>query len=416
MAAERPKNVPPTSVPPRTPRPAPPAIVDSPRIQRLRDDGPDAVARFWAEVAHAGTPLIERDRDATLITFVWRERRPTRDVLALVNKLADRSDLSRSRMRRLPGSDLWHLTYRVRDDWMGSYHFAPDESEHEPLELGPAHWREVATNLVADPLNPVTLRQSRPPHKSVAAGPAATPSPRWWQRRSGVPEGTVDAVEAGGRQVWRYLPPGYRGHAEAYPVMVLLDGDIWGPLLPVAPVLDNLIAAGRIPPLVALLPESGDQPTRFTEYACDPAFTEYLATGLIAEAGHDLNLTSDPSRTVIAGQSLGGLAAAFAGFSHPERFGNVLSQSGAFWWKSSTPDDVDAEWFAHQVALAGRRPVRWHVEVGLDEWVNLRPNRHLRDVLTARGYELTYSEFAGGHDRLCWRERFGEALSTLLPG
>jgi enterochelin esterase family protein len=61
--------------------------------------------------------------------------------------------------------------------------------------------------------------------------------------------------------------------------------------------------------------------------------------------------------------------------------------------------------------------VRWHVEVGLDEWVNLRPNRHLRDVLTARGYRLTYAEFAGGHDRLCWRERLGDALVNLLsPG
>ncbi|MEU4556993.1 enterochelin esterase [Actinoplanes sp. NPDC023936] len=407
-------SVPLTSIPPRMPRPRPPAIAESPRIARLRDGGPEAVARFWAEVTRTGAPLIERDGDATLITFVWRERRPTRDVLALVNKLADRSDLSRSRMRKLPGSDLWHLTYRVRDDWQGSYHFAPDESPHEPLELGPAHWRDVALNLVADPLNPVTLPQSRPPHKSVAAGPAATPAPRWWQPRPGTARGTLDTVETAGRRVWRYLPPGHRSDGEAYPLLVLLDGDIWGPLLPVAPILDNLIAAGRIPPLVALLPESGDRATRFTEYACDPAFADFLATGLIAKAGRDVNVTADPARTVVAGQSLGGLTAAFAGLTRPERFGNVLSQSGAFWWRSNTPDDVDAEWFAHQVALAGRRPVRWHVEVGLDEWVNLGPNRHLRDVLLARGYDLTYAEFAGGHDRLCWRERFGDALASLF--
>ncbi|MEU4423042.1 hypothetical protein AB0F81_20655 [Actinoplanes sp. NPDC024001] len=50
----------------------------------------------------------------------------------------------------------------------------------------------------------------------------------------------------------------------------------------------------------------------------------------------------------------------------------------------------------------------------VDSPVTLRPNRHLRDVLTARGCPLTYAEFAGGHDRLCRRERLGDALAGLL--
>ncbi|GIE84455.1 hypothetical protein Are01nite_09350 [Actinoplanes regularis] len=358
-----------------------------------------------------GAPLVEKDGDGTLLTFLWRDRGPTNDVLVLVNKLADRNRLDLSRMSRLPGTDLWHLTYRVRNDWQGSYQLAPDEEPAPPAERDAAHWRRVATNLTADPLNPETLPQSRPPHRSVAAAPGAAAGPRWWQPRHGTPAGTVDVVELP-RRVWRYTPPGYRPAAGPYPLLVLLDGDVWGPLLPVAPILDNLIAAGRIPPLVALLPHSVDRPTRFTEYACRPDFISFLADELIPRSG--LSVTADPASTVVAGQSLGGLTAAFAGLTRPDRFGNVLSQSGAFWWQSNSPDDVDAEWFARQVAVTERRAVRWHVEVGLDEWVNLRPNRHLRDVLTARGYRLTYAEFAGGHDRLCWRDRFGDALAGLF--
>lgn len=421
MTLSRPSTVPETSVPPDVPRPYPPVIVDSPRIERLRDAGPDGLAEFWDETARCGTPLVEPDGDHALLTFVWRERRPTRDVLVLVNKLADRSDLGRSRMRRLPGTDLWHLTYRVRGDWQGSYHFAPDEadsaaddSDENPGEPGSAHWRQVAANLVADPLNPVVLPGAGPPYASVAAAPAAQPEPRWWQPQPGVPAGRLDTVTVDGRRVWRYAPPGHDPGGSPYPLLVLLDGDLWGPLLPVAPILDNLIAANRIPPVVALLPDSVDHATRSTEYACEPNFADFLADRLAGQVGRVLNATTDPARTVIAGQSLGGLAAAFAGFVRPDRFGSVLSQSGAFWWQSNTPDDTGAEWLAHRVAISGRRPVRWHLEAGLDEWVNLRPNRHLRDVLTARGYRLTYAEFAGGHDRLCWRERLGDALVNLL--
>ncbi|QOC90131.1 enterochelin esterase [Micromonospora craniellae] len=415
--------VPPTSVPPRLASPRPAPVAASPRIERLRTAGPAAMDGFWARVREEGTPLVEPDGDATLLTFVWRERRPTRNVLVLANKLADRSALGRSRMLRLPGTDLWHLTYRVRPDWQGSYHFAPDESTEgtgPDQDPGPDYWRQVATNLVSDPYNPRTLAQRTPPHKSVAAAPAALAGPHWWQPCAENPAGDTDMVTidsdlvVGPRRVWRYRPPGHRPEDGPYPLLVLLDGDIWAETMPVAPILDNLVATGRIPPLVALLLDSVDRPTRFTEYACQPAFTKFLHTDLIEQGADGLGVTSDPARTVIAGQSLGGLAASYAALTAPQRFGNVLSQSGAFWWPSNSPYDVDAEWFARQLARTPREPLRWHVEVGLDEWVTLQPNRHLRDVLTARGYPLTYTEFAGGHDRLCWRARFADALCGLL--
>ncbi|MEV7230854.1 enterochelin esterase [Polymorphospora sp. NPDC051019] len=410
----------------------PPRVVPGPRIETLRRDlasgaGPAVLAYFWSEVEKTGTPLVAPapdDPGDTVLTFVWRERRPTRAVLLLVNKLADRADLGRSAMTRLPGTDLWHLTYQVRAEWSGSYQIAPDDTGSPDdagrvPPTGPAYWRELAGRAVADPLNPETLPQHRPPHKSVAYGPA-TPRSGWWRPRPGVPAGAVDTVRvptrlAGGpRRVWRYTPPGHRPGGGPYPLLVLLDGDVWGPLLPVAPTLDNLIHAGLLPPLVALMPDSVDRPTRFTEYACRPEYVEFLRTDLIGHAGADLAVTDDPARTVVAGQSLGGLTAAFAGLTAPDRFGNVLAQSGAFWWQSGTPDDAGAEWLGHEYAVTARRPLRLHLEVGLDEWVNLRPNRHLRDVLLARGYPVNYLEFAGGHDRLCWRERFGDALASLL--
>ncbi|SCE20185.1 alpha/beta hydrolase, partial [Streptomyces sp. DfronAA-171] len=134
---------------------------------------------------------------------------------------------------------------------------------------------------------------------------------------------------------------------------------------------------------------------------------------LIPWAAARLPLTTDPARTVIAGQSLGGLTAAWAALAAPHRFGNVLAQSGSFWW----PNGPDAEWLTRTIASAPRRPVRFRLSFGRQEWVALPAARRLRTALAEAGYEdAEYHEFNGGHDYLCWRTELAAGLPELVPG
>jgi enterochelin esterase family protein len=306
----------------------------------------------------------------------------------------------------------WERTYELPRDVRTTYSFT---RVREP----------GFSDLRHDPLNPRTHFYPRVPDDpddvdivaSVLEGPDAPPF-RWSTARHGVPRGAVEKHRVSSarldneRDVFVYTPPGYDA-TQTYPLLVCFDG--WGYVneayVPTQTVLDNLLADGRIPPLVAVLPDSLGQETRMRELLLDEPFVEFLAEELLPWAHGRWSLTRDPAQTVVAGSSAGGLTAAFAALRRPDLFGLVLSQSGAY-GHGSLPGEY---------AAADRLPLRFYLDVGMLEThvyksraAILHANRHLRDVLLARGCDVTYREFPGGHDYLWWRETIADGLVALL--
>ncbi|MFI0977108.1 enterochelin esterase [Streptomyces sp. NPDC021093] len=405
-----------TRRPPRIVRPHPVERADSAWVERAVAEGD-----FWGAVRKAGGgPVVEPDPAGDeayrVVTFLWRGSDTTRAVLVMPNKIVDPRDLARNLMERVPDTDVWHWSVRMRADWRATYGFCVDEGGGpEPETAG--YWAWLRGSQQGDPLNPLTLtrRWGGDPVSYVELPHA--PHGADWQRRDGVPRGTVGVhtvrseLLGNERRVHVYEPPG-GGHD--LPVLVLMDGEMWQPGLDVAALLDNLIADGRIPPLVALLPESVGVDQRWTELACNDGFVGFLQHELLPWAGERLSLTADPARTVVAGQSLGGLTAAYAAVSAPERFGRVLAQSGSFWWPDG-PDLASSEWLTGRIEAADRLPVRFWLSVGEQEWVALPAARRLRDTLEKKGYDdAAYREYNGGHDYLCWRTELADGLVELL--
>jgi enterochelin esterase-like enzyme len=409
----------------------------SPRISALKQQvevgNIAALDAFWREVAAEGTPLIEPvegDDQHALVTFLWRAEEPVEHVVLYSELLRGMwwNNWADALLHRLLETDLYYRTYRVRTDMRFVYWMSPNQPLVHLKDV--KDWDEFTAHFqVVDPLNPNIFVQDR--DRSYVEMPAAPPQP-WHRVQPDVLRGDVERIAwhsellNNDRQVWVYTPPGYHPDGEPYHLLVLFDGDIYTTHVPAPTIFDNLIAAKHIPPLVAVMLDSPDRPG---ELYCHESFAEFIAREFVPWIRQNYRVTLDPKHATVAGVSAGGVAAAFMGLRHSEVFGNILSNSGAFGWAPDQPPEgfwdweipPEGEWLIRQYANCEKLPLRFHLDAGLLEdqrdypiTTVLQANRHMRDVLRAKGYWVHYSEFCGGHQYITFRGTLADGLIALI--
>ncbi|HSW87636.1 MAG TPA: alpha/beta hydrolase-fold protein [Candidatus Saccharimonadales bacterium] len=193
----------------------------------------------------------------------------------------------------------------------------------------------------------------------------------WVYKNSAVPQGTLTKclykadgsisplsldnkdpnLEVGDRVVTVYLPPDYDPKRKPpYNLQITLDGDDLYVSVPTNITLDNLIAAKKIDPVIAVFippwhgppdfenypqgvagPPGYHQNMRIKEYGCNVQVAKSLAAlpGILREK---FNVTSNPEQIAITGISISGEQALFTALSYPNIFGKVIAQSPAFHW------------------------------------------------------------------------------------
>lgn len=422
---------------PVTPVAAPADANESPRIKKLAQQAD--VDAFWKEIGSNGSPLIEPlkdDPNNRLVTFLWHGNAETTGVFLfyLPCLAVDPTDCL---MKHVAGTDLWYKTLKIDHRVRTTYSLAPNPPAltRHSLEI-PEIVKQIVIRMQRDPLNPKSMREAPtdpdvPEHRGVSRleMPDAPPQP-WVAKRAGVPEGKIEKHDfpsvllKNTRKIWIYTPPGYSRDVAPYDLLLVFDGETYIDVVPTPVTLDNLISENRIPPMVAVIIGNASR-ARGMELPCNPTFAEFLNSELVAWVRRTYNVTNDPRRVTIGGSSYGGLAATYAAYRHPETFGNVLSQSGSYWWASPTApatQDADPSYVAQLFVNSPRLPVRFYLDAGSMELdlsgkggSILVPNRHFRDVLRAKGYEVFYQEFQGAHDYASWRGTLADGL-ILLTG
>ena len=252
-----------------------------------------------------------------------------------------------------------------------------------------------------------------------------------------------------------YLPAGYEASSKSYPVLYLLHGrgDSKSAWTQMKGTLDELIAAGEIPPTIAIMP---DAPwSSRASYYVDSAYTgadpgrkveTAFTTDLIAHVDSSYRTVANRLGRGVAGYSMGGYGALRYSLAHPDLFGAAIVLSPAVYYPEPPSDSSTREFGAFG---KGKRlfvekiyrdlnypavfdsfeeaglPLPMFIAVGDDEFKNERPedfqhdldfeahvlfNQAVRvDNLTA---ELRVVD--GGHDWDVWGPTFVEGAKYVF--
>ncbi len=337
-----------------------------------------AADAFWADIVSLGQmPLVFGD------TAVFLYRGPAGSVAWLgdFNKWQAKNALPG---RRVGGTDIWTARRTFPLDARLDYKLSVDGVQR------------------LDPLNPLA-QQDGYVRNSVLTMPHYAPS-AWTVRRSAGAGSlsepfVLQSKHLGYAKRFRvYTPAGIKQLA-GLPVLYLTDGQEFADerMGGLPAILDNLIAEGRIEPVLAVFVDprgvGSDDNRRGPELLTNPRFQSFLTQELIPWIDARYPSRADAASRAIAGVSLGGLQATYTAMRQPQWFGMAAALSPYYAAKPAVLAEVEKN---------AKIPVRFFVSQGTYD-LDVANTRHLRAVLETKGAAYRYLETNDGHSWGNWR-------------
>ncbi|MCC6493458.1 MAG: hypothetical protein IT424_10590 [Pirellulales bacterium] len=303
---------------------------------------------------------------------------------------------------RLPDTDLWILEKS----------FPVDARLDYKIVAGGSTW-------LLDPANPLQMWSGFGPNSELRMPEYQYPSET--VRQADAPRGTLGSnvrttsASLGYDVNYRvYTPQGYSpATSQNLPVVYVTDGheyaaDHMGSMVV---VLDNLIAAGDLQPVIAVFidPRDPGNPAnnrRASQYVQNPKFLAFVAQELVpAIDGHYRTLASPGGRAIL-GTSLGGLNSAYFGAQRPDVFGNIAVQSPASF----------AQLAPGLLNLYATEPLQQKLDLFVSAGTIGDGNggTSFAAALQQNGYEYQFRQTHEGHSWGQWRGLLDDALLYLI--
>lgn len=253
-----------------------------------------------------------------------------------------------------------------------------------------------------------------------------------------VPHGEIRAVWydsktlAGPRRMHVYTPPGYERGNLKYPVLYLIHGggdedSGWSTIGRAGFILDNLLAAGKVKPMIVVMPNGSitlpgvpaapaggrattpeAQAERIARIAkLHDAFVSDLLTGIIPYVESTYRVLANRENRAMAGLSMGGAETLRAAPSNLDKFAwiGVFSmglQGGSNSGVTSDFVERNAAFFADPQKTNRQLKLFW-IGVGKDDRTVTDGPKRLSDTLKAHDIRHEYHETEGGHTWINWR-------------
>lgn len=326
------------------------------------------------------------------------------------------------------------VTFRVDAPKASEVIFVADWNAREPMKKGDdGVWTHTAGPLdpatyiygfeldgvpIVDPVNPIVKLRARG-SGSLVTVPGSPPA--LWDQRD-VPHGSVNAE-------WRntklleheplvtvYTPPDYDENPEKrYPVLYLLHGNNdtpvgWTMVGKANFIADNLIAEGKIEPMIIVMPFGHAVPysSSSEQRAGNTAlFEKYLLSEVIPMVEERYRVRTERKSRAIAGLSMGGMQSTTIGLGNLDLFSAIGAFSGV------AREEIAAqipEVFSDADKTNRELDILW-IACGRQDTNALQRSHAFVDLLKKHGVDYEFVVTEGFHNYAAW-QRY---LATLLP-
>lgn len=385
---------------------SPPAVLSPAKAKELRGGAleallaggkpsSEAIDRFLAEHSF---PLVEGHR----VTFVFRGHADRVLLQHFIYGLPTSQPFHRVR-----GTDLWYFVIQLRRRSRLQY------------KLNVIHGDQHA--WILDPLNPE--RAHDPFGANSVCHTEGAERPAWTLEKPENRKGDIHELRLASaafgeqRSVGVYVPARFRANRR-YPLLVVHDGSDFLRYSSLRTVLDNLIDALEIPPLLVALTNAGD---RLREYPDDPRHGRFLTEEVLPTVGAAYPLLPEPAARGLLGASFGAVGALSTAWRHPGVWGRLLLLSGSFAFtdigdhRRGPAFDPVVDFMNEFRRHPGRPSEKVFMSCGIYESL-IYENRSLVPLLQETGMDVRFVEARDGHNWENWRDRLRQGLSWLFPG
>ena len=214
------------------------------------------------------------------------------------------------------------------------------------------------------------------------------------------------------RRLHVWTPAGYEKSADKLPVLYLIHGGgdndaSWPGVGAAGWILDNLLAAGKMVPMIVVMPNGTiNVPNEV------PPFAEDMFTSIIPFVEANYNVKTDAGSRAVAGLSMGGMETMEVCFTHPEMFKYVWVLSSSFQPGQDPAAESARLKVKENAAMMNKQFKRLVFTQGGPTDIAYQNCKNTRAQLDKDGLKYEYMENAqAGHSWATWRAD----LQTLAP-
>lgn len=234
------------------------------------------------------------------------------------------------------------------------------------------------------------------------------------------------------RRLTVYTPAGYESSDQSYPVFYLLHGmggdeNAWTELGRAAQILDNLIAQGKVEPMIVVMPNGNAAmqaapgetsqglvpPTTALPKTMDGSFETHFPE-VVNFIDSNFRTKADKAHRAIAGLSMGGFHSLHISKQYPDMFDYIgLFSAAILPQQQGDPSPIYENLDEKLAAQFAQAPKLYWIAIGDKDFL-YQSNADYRQLLDSKGYPYVYRESPDGHIWKNWRIYLTEFTPMLF--